>query len=269
MDDVIVSVEGLTRTYDSQGGVADLSFRIGPGEVVGLLGPNGAGKSTTLHCLAGIVAATSGTILFDGHPHDEPAAKDAFGFLPDDLPLPESLRLAEVLSLHRRLRPRYDDGLACDLLELVGLTRHAAKYVGEYSHGMKRKLQLVTALAHRPRFLMLDEPMRGLDPEAAVLVRMLIDSFATAGGAVLVATHDLAAAEKQCHQVVVLAAGKVVATGSPAELIRSAGASGLEEYFIRATGLEAGIDAVRSMIHELDFFAFTGTRDGVRIHERC
>jgi len=167
----ILRVNDLTKRYGRDVGIEDVSFTVEAGEIVGLLGPNGSGKSTTLHCLTGILSATSGTVEIAGVDHELPAAKDGFGFLPDDLPLPESLRSLEVMALHRRLRARFDRDLAEDLLELVGLTDHRDKYVGHYSHGMKRKLQLVIALAHRPRLLIMDEPMRGLDPEAAIITQ--------------------------------------------------------------------------------------------------
>lgn len=249
----VLEVARLTRTYDAGGGVREVSFSVGEGETVGLLGPNGSGKSTTLHCLAGIIPASAGAIRFAGIPHDDAAAKDVFGFLPDDLPLPESLRLPEVLALHRRLRPVFDEALAAELVELVGLAGHRGKYIGEYSHGMKRKLQLVTALSHRPRMLILDEPMRGLDPEAGILLRTLLEVFTRQGGAVLLATHDLAAAEDRCDRVVILSGGRVLAEGAPQALLDEYGANDLEAYFVRITGLESALVRTQREIRSIIF----------------
>lgn len=251
--DNVLEVTNLTKSYRAQAGIYDLSFTIAKNSVVGLLGPNGAGKSTTLHCLVGILQQTSGSILLSGFPHTEEAAKEIFGFLPDDLPLPDSLRLREVLLLHRRLRPKFDDALADSLIDLVSLKEHAAKYIGEYSHGMRKKLQLVTALAHRPRLLILDEPMRGLDPESAILLRSVLKIFTAQGGATLYATHDLQSAETYCDQVIVLSAGRIIAQGSPAELINETGADGLEDYFIRAAGLTERIHAAQSKLTGMKF----------------
>lgn len=233
----ILRVEDLTKLYGRNIGVEGVSFDVDAGEVVGLLGPNGSGKSTTLHCLTGILAPTSGSVTITGVEHERPAAKDGFGFVPDDLPLPESLRAPEVMALHRRLRTRFDPDLAEDLLELVGLAGHRDKYVGEYSHGMKRKLQLVVALAHSPPLLIMDEPIRGLDPEAAIIVTTLLQTFREQGGGVLVATHDLLAAEHFCDRVVILAHGTVITSGHPLELVQEAGVNTLEELFIQVTGL--------------------------------
>lgn len=258
--DSILRVADLTKRYGRSVGVEGVPFGVGAGEIVGLLGPNGSGKSTTLHCLTGILSPTSGAVTIGGIDHERPAAKDAFGFVPDDLPLPESLRSPEVIALHRRLRARFDDDLAEELLELVGLVDHRDKYVGEYSHGMKRKLQLVIALAHRPRLLIMDEPIRGLDPEAAIVVTTLLETFRQQCGGVLVATHDLLAAEHYCDRVVILTQGRVIASGRPSDLIGEAGVHTLEELFVNVTGLAERMTDTRENLRNIDV---VGTaRDG-------
>jgi ABC-2 type transport system ATP-binding protein len=250
----ILEVDHLTKMYGRRLGIEGVSFDVAAGEIIGLLGPNGSGKSTTLHCLTGILAPTSGRVQITGIAHDRPAAKDGFGFVPDDLPMPESLRAPEVLALHRKLRSQFDRDLAEDLLELVGLADHRSKYVGEYSHGMKRKLQLVTALAHGPRLLIMDEPMRGLDPEAGIIVKTLLETFREQGGGVLVATHDLLAAEHYCDRVVILTYGKVIATGEPSELIGAAGVDTLEELFVQVTGLADQMAEKQDELRQIAFF---------------
>jgi ABC-2 type transport system ATP-binding protein len=250
----ILEVRELTKRYGSKNAVQRVSFGVASGEIVGLLGPNGSGKSTTLHCLTGILEPTSGDILIDGFPHSEPSAKDAFGFLPDDLPLPESLRASEVMTLHRRLRPNFDAELAAYLIELLGLAEHMQGRVGQYSHGMKRKLQLALALAHGPRLLILDEPLRGLDPEAAIILDTIMRTFTAQGGAVLVATHDLLAAQHYCERVVILAGGEMVAAGEPAQLIADRGVRSLEQVFVEVTGLQAKMVDKQAQVQELIFF---------------
>jgi ABC-2 type transport system ATP-binding protein len=163
------------------------------------------------------------------------------------------LRSGDLRVMNRRLRPGYDDDLAGDLIALVGLDQYTRRYLGDYSHGMKRKLQLCIALAHRPAVLILDEPMRGLDPEAVVMMRQLISTFSGQGGGLLMATHDLVAAESTCDRVVILSDGRTVATGSPRELVRSTGVNTLEEFFVQATGLAERIEGVRRAISAIDF----------------
>lgn len=247
----LLRVDELTKRYAEGGGVFGLSFEVSAGEIVGLLGPNGSGKSTTLHCITGINEVPAGSISLLGIPHDKPRAKDVFGFLPDDLPLPESLRMKEIFALNRRLRPRFDDDLAAELVELLGLAGHAGKYLGQYSHGMKRKLQLATVLAHRPRLLILDEPLRGLDPEASILLRAVLGCFTENGGGALVATHDLLAAEQYCQRVVVLREGRCVVSGSPQSLLADSGASSLEEFFVEVTGISARVESARAAVRHI------------------
>jgi ABC-type multidrug transport system ATPase subunit len=247
----LLRVDGLTMQYAEGGGVSEISFEVCDGEIVGLLGPNGSGKSTTLHCIIGINEVPVGSVTLLDLPHHLPAAKNVFGFLPDDLPLPESLRMPEIFALNRRLRPGFDEGMATELVNLLGLAGHTEKYIGQYSHGMKRKLQLVTALAHRPRLLILDEPLRGLDPEAALLLRAILEFFSENGGGVLVATHDLLAAEQYCQRIVVLREGNCVAAGRPTELLRESGARSLEEYFVQVTGIAARVNTSRAAVRRI------------------
>jgi ABC-2 type transport system ATP-binding protein len=259
----VLEVTGLTKSYDRSTGIFDLSFDVHEREIVGLLGPNGSGKSTTLHCLTGILQETAGTILVAGFSHRQAQAKNAFGFLPDDLPLPGSLKMREFQVFHRRLRPGFDGDLADFLIDLLGLKAHADKYIGDYSHGMKRKLQLAIALAHRPKLLILDEPMRGLDPVAAIIVRTLLDIFTSQGGAVLVATHDLRAAQEYCNQVVILAGGRTIAQGSPNELAAEAGVQTLEQYFIRVTGVETDLGEVQRKLKQVRYVHTEGNKEAV------
>jgi ABC-2 type transport system ATP-binding protein len=256
---VLLEVSGLTKTYRGEGGISQVSLTVRAGEICGLLGPNGAGKSTTLHCITGIVEPTAGSVFIGTHPHESEYAKDQFGFVPDDLPLPESLRFDEILAMYRRLRRQFDDELAYNLTKMVGLAEHRRKYVGQYSHGMKKKLQLIVALAHHPRLMIMDEPMRGLDPEAGILLRGILDVFIAQGGGALISTHDLLGAESYCHQVVVINNGQVVGQGKLPELLVSSGAASLEQYFIRTADLEKRIEATRASI---DSIQFVGARDG-------
>ncbi|MGL5865586.1 MAG: ABC transporter ATP-binding protein [Dermatophilaceae bacterium] len=244
-------VREVTKRFGRQVAVDRASFRVDGGRITGLLGPNGSGKSTIIHCITGFHSPTAGQVWIDGHPHHEPAAKDAFGFFPDDLPVPEALTASETLAFHRRLRPRFDQDFARELVQILGLTPSLRKFVGEYSHGMRRKLQLVLALAHHPGLLILDEPLRGLDPEAGALMTAVISEFTQLGGAALMATHDLHAAEGFCDDVVIVSAGEIVATGTPADVVHRAEVRDLEEAFVRITGLSERVTVARSAVSDL------------------
>lgn len=261
----VLEIKNLTKAYDKASGIFDLSFSIAGGEIVGLLGPNGSGKSTTLHCVTGILQETSGLILMAGIEHRQAKAKNIFGFMPDDLPLPSSLRMREFQLLHRKLRTNFDSNLSNFLVDLLGLASHSGKYVGEYSHGMKRKLQLAIALAHRPKLLILDEPMKGLDPGAALILRSLLAEYTNQGGAVLIATHDLLAAERHCDRVVILADGRIIAQNSPRELAAEAGVQSLEEYFVRATGMEGEIGEAQAKLKEMRYVQPKASSEGTEL----
>src|SRR6266542_2258678 len=236
----LLDVERLVKRYRNLTAVAGVSFSVHRGETCGLLGPNGSGKSSTLHAVVGVVPPSDGRVRIAGHPADSPAAKRHLGFVPDDLRLPAGLTGAELLALVERLQPAADRSLMDFLVDLLGLGTALSRLVGEYSHGMQRKLQLVAALLHRPELLVLDEPFLGLDPEAALVLR-----------AVLIATHDLLAAERYCDQVVILSEGRVVAEGPPDGLLARYGASSLEGVFLVATGLKERVQAARTRLGEV------------------
>jgi ABC-2 type transport system ATP-binding protein len=242
--------EGIVKDYGSVQAVRDVSFDLFPGEVFGLLGPNGSGKSTTLHILTGLLEASSGSVEINGIPIQDKRSRNLIGFAPDDLPLPMSLTGREYLDLHHRLRKRDDREIAAQLSDVLGLTSALRRSISEYSHGMKRKLQLIAAVMHSPSLLILDEPFRGLDPEAASVLRDLISMFAGAGGAVLIATHDMLRAELDCGRVLILHQGEQAALGSPAELRHEFGdLDTLEAVFLHATKLDEQHAQRRKQLH--------------------
>ena len=219
------------------------SCTVGEGQRVGVIGPNGAGKSTLLHAIVGLMPATAGAITVAGHRHHTVEAKRCFGWVADDLPMPDGLTGHEIAQLHQRLRGSdFDDQLCEHLLSIFALDEHRHRPCGDYSHGMRRKLSLTMALAHRPRLLILDEPFRGLDPVSSALLRQLIDAHATDDRAVLIATHDLEQASARCDRVVVIDGGRVVADGSPHELCAANGVGDLAAAFVSITGQGALVD---------------------------
>ena len=246
-----LEVRGLCKRYRHFTAVDEVSFSVGDGEVFGLLGPNGSGKSSTLHSITGVVEPTAGSITIGWADAGTPEAKRLTGFVPDDLALPTSLTgreyLALLASLHRTSSAERRDFL----VDAFRLRPALGKLLGEYSHGMKRKLQLVGALLHAPRLLILVEPFQGLDPQATVMVRTIIELLTSDGGAVLVATHDLRAAQEYCGRVAILAAGRVVASGAPAALCEQHGRPSLEEVFLAVTGLEPATSAFRAALERL------------------
>lgn len=247
----VLILDHLTKRFGGNEAVSDLSFSIESGEIVGLLGPNGSGKTTTLHLIVGLLEPTAGSISIKGKPPSHLATRRSIGLVPDDLPLPSALTGFEFLDLHDQLRGFTDPVIRDSLVEMFALGRHLHRAVGEYSHGMKRKIQIVAAVAHRPDFLILDEPHRGLDPESAVIVRDLIEILRDKGTALLVATHDLDRAERDMDRVVILFEGRRIAQGTPTEVTEMAAADDLESAFLRLTGLDASIIEARHRLVEM------------------
>jgi ABC-2 type transport system ATP-binding protein len=187
-----------------------------------------------------LLEASRGSVEVNGVPIEDKESRRWIGFAPDDLPLPLSLTGTEYLDLHHRLRKRDDRDVAAQLAEVLGLTEALGRSISGYSHGMKRKLQLIAAVMHSPELLILDEPFRGLDPEAAAVLRDLLRMFAGAGGSVLIATHDMLRAELDCDRVMILHNGEQAALGSPSGLREAyGGLASLEAVFLQATKLDA------------------------------
>jgi len=233
----ILSAQALTKKYGARAALRDVALAIEAGRIHGLLGPNGSGKTTALHIITGLIPADRGAVRIGGIDVGDTASRRALGFAPDDLPLPAALTGREYLRLHDALRGRDDASRADVLADALGIADDLSKPVGDYSHGMQRKLQLVAAVMHEPRLLVLDEPFRGLDPDAAAIVRSLLLSYARGGRGVLVATHDMLRAERDCDAVTILDHGSVAAFGTPEGLIAAyEGCVTLEDVFLRATG---------------------------------
>jgi ABC-2 type transport system ATP-binding protein len=236
----------LIKKYGRTVVVDRVTLRVERGRVHGLLGPNGSGESTCLHMIAGLLAPDSGHIALDGVPVRSKDSRQALGFAPDDLPLPAALTGREYLVLHDALRARDDLQAALDIVAVFSMERHLERPIAEYSHGMQRKLQLAAAIMHRPALLVLDEPYRGLDPESSAVLRSIIEAYARTGHAVLVATHDMLRAERDCDAVSIIDNGTVRAAGAPATLIAERErCSTLEDVFLEVTGRAA--DARRTI----------------------
>lgn len=228
----MLTVAELSKTYDAENIVGPVSLQVDSGTKRGLLGPNGSGKSTLLHSITGLIRFDQGHVLIDGESHDSLPARQVLGFVPDELPLPHSLTGRNYLDFILAAQPAGEKERAEMLKEAVGLCHADDRFIGEYSHGMKKKLQFIAGMLHRPRLLILDEPFRGLDPEARVLIEHLVDEHCRAGGAALIATHDLRWAEGGVDEVTILSEGSQCASGTVSELLTAHRSASLEEVFL-------------------------------------
>ena len=217
----MIEVQGLTKRYGAVQAVEDLTFTVKPGVVTGFLGPNGAGKSTTMRMILGLDKPTAGTALIDGVPYrslENPARKvgallDAKGVHPNRSARATLLWQAQAAGIPRS---RVDE-----VLSLVGLTDVAGKRVGSFSLGMGQRLGIAAALLGDPEYLILDEPVNGLDPAGIRWVRGLLQSLAAEGRTVLVSSHLLAEMAQTAEDLIIIGRGRLVANTSVAEFIRT------------------------------------------------
>ncbi len=230
-------VEQLTRRFGRTAAVDGVSLEVRAGEIVGVLGANGGGKTTTLRGVAGLLAADAGHVLVSGADlaRAPRTAKARLGFVPDRPYLYERLTAREFLAFMAALHDLPTDAAerrAEALLERLALAAGADRTIESYSLGMRQKLSLATALLHSPPLLLLDEPLNGLDPASARVLKDLLREHADAGGGVLVSTHLLDVAERLCDRIVILKNGKVVAEGTLAELRGEGSMRSLESIFL-------------------------------------
>ena len=239
----MIRLENVTKLYGSFVAVDDITLTVGRGELFGFLGPNGAGKTTTLRMIAGILRPSAGRVLIgDDDVHKSPlAAKRQLGFIPDRPFVYEKLTGAEFLRFVAGLYGQEGESIErriAELLEVFELTSWRDELVEAYSHGMRQKLIISSALIHRPACIVVDEPMVGLDPKAARLLKDIFRQFVGRGGTVLMSTHTLEVAEAMCDRIAIIQHGKIAACGTMDELRRqtAAGNVSLEELFLRLTG---------------------------------
>ncbi len=239
----MISVQGLTKRFGTQTAVDSLSFEIPAGQIVGFLGPNGAGKSTTLKMLTGMLLPTSGTATVCGFElqRDPIEVKRHVGFVPESGAVFESLTGLEYLEMVAALyaipeeaaRVRIRQFIAFFDLSFETLTD---KLLGAYSKGMRRKVVITAALLHNPPVVFFDEPLDGLDANAAVGFKALIQTLAKEGKTIVYSSHILDVVERVCNRVIIIDKGKLLLDGRPDELVASHNSGTLERLFTQLTG---------------------------------
>lgn len=220
----MIEVSNLTKRYAGRTALADISFSVARGEIVGLLGPNGAGKSTTMRILSGFMPATSGTAHVAGFDvfHDSEEVRRRIGYMPENNPLHNEMRVREYLKFRARLkglsraraRERIDT-----VLKQCSLTDVSKRIIGQLSKGYRQRVGLADAIVHEPDLIILDEPTIGLDPHQIRLVRQLIKSLAGAH-TVLISSHILPEVEMTCSRVMIMLGGRILASDTPENLQR-------------------------------------------------
>jgi ABC-2 type transport system ATP-binding protein len=239
----MIRVSGLVKRYGSFTAVDGVDLDVEPGEIHGFLGPNGAGKTTTIRIIAGLLRPTAGRVTIAGHDLEtEPeAAKGALGFIPDRPFLYEKLTAGEFLRFHAGLFGLDGNGVDARvraMLELFELVRWEGELVESFSHGMKQRLVMCAAFLHKPRAVVVDEPMVGLDPRGARLIKQVFRALSREGVSILMSTHTLEVAEEMCDRITIILKGRILARGTVAELKALAGSEDqqLTPVFLKLTG---------------------------------
>jgi len=250
----MLDLQGIVKRYGSFTAVAGLNLSVHKGEIFGFLGPNGAGKTTTIRMVAGVLRPSEGKILIGGDDlvANPESAKARVGYIPDRPFLYEKLSGGEFLRFVSGLWGR--DGVEAEergdrLLELFQLTEWKDELIESYSHGMRQKLLISSALIHQPEVIVVDEPMVGLDPRSARILKDLLRAYVDGGGTVFLSTHTLEVAEALCDRIGIINKGSIIALGTMEELRAQAHAGGahLEEIFLKVTGGEAMADVIASL----------------------
>src|SRR5919108_2451131 len=237
----MIELRGLTKRYGAFTAVDAIDLTVPKGELFGFLGPNGAGKTTTLRMIAGILQPTAGTVRIAGIDlaADPIAAKAKLGFIPDRPFIYEKLTGAEFLRFVAGLYDQTGEGVErrmTELLALFDLLEWKDELVESYSHGMRQKLIISSAFLHRPEVIVVDEPMVGLDPKAARILKDLFREYTRRGHTIMMSTHTLEVAETLCDRIAIIQHGKIRAIGTIEELrAQSTGGGGLEEIFLKLT----------------------------------
>jgi len=239
----MIQIENLIKQYGAFTAVDGVSLDVLPGQIHGFLGPNGAGKTTTIRMVAGLLKPTAGRIMVNGHDiaADPEKAKASLGFIPDRPFIYEKLTAREFLRFHGGLYGLdgpHVEARSTEMLELFELQRWQDELVESFSHGMKQRLVMSAAFLHRPQAVLVDEPMVGLDPRGARLIKDVFRRMADHGVAILMSTHTLEVAQEMCDRISIILKGKIIASGTVSELLAMTGTQDdhLTPVFLKLTG---------------------------------
>ena len=252
----MIETRHLSKRYDTKFAVNDLNLIVREGEIFGFLGPNGAGKSTTVKMLTGMIFPTTGTALVEGFDilKDPLEVKKRIGYVPESGALFESLTgweylrlIADLHHLDRQVAARRIE----EFLHLFGLWDEHGMRLQQYSKGMKQKILISAALIPNPSVLFLDEPLNGLDANAALVFKELMKKFSEQGKTIFFTSHVLEVVERLCTRIAIIDHGLIITSGTSEEIARSTGQRSLEEAFAKLTGVRDARESAQDFLEAL------------------
>lgn len=252
-ESTIIDVKNLVKDFENVRAVDGLSFSVKPGEIYGLLGPNGAGKTTTIKVLLGLIEATDGKVsVFHLHPQkDEIEIKQNIGYVSEEPLIYKSLTPKELFNFISSIRqiggPKVTKRLR-EYVDSLNVVEYYDRLISTLSRGNKQKVQIIAALLHKPKLLIMDEPLAGLDAKSVKVVKEILDIHTQRGGSVLFSTHIMEVAEEVCDRIGIINKGKLVAEGTIEELRARAAMIGddidLEDIFLKLTEQDESVNAI-------------------------
>ncbi|ENQ3105067.1 ABC-2 type transport system ATP-binding protein [Bacillus sp. 491mf] len=246
----MLKIHQLSKQYkNSVWGVQNFNLIINNKEIMGIAGPNGSGKTSLINCLLGIISPTSGNVELNGYSSQSKEFKQNIAYVPDDLILPEALTGKEYLDFVTSMYELINSEKTEDLIEIFDMKEALNEPIETYSHGMKKKIQLIAAFMLKSKVIILDEPFRGLDVEAIIMTKKLMERYINKGGSILLSTHDLLGAEKLCNRIAIIAKGEKIAEGKVEELKTQHNSSSLEEVFMKVSMLGSRSDHFEKIIN--------------------
>jgi ABC-2 type transport system ATP-binding protein len=253
----MIETEHLRREYGGKVALHDLTLRVAPGEILGFLGPNGAGKSTTVKILTGMIKPDGGRATVAGFDvvRDPLDVKRRIGYVPESAAMYESLTAREYLELIGCLYHLAPEAVAVRVEEMLArfdLSAAIDQRLSEFSKGMKQKVLIVSALMHRPEAIFLDEPLTGLDANAALVVKELIRGLAAQGRTIFFCSHVLEVVERVCSRIVIIDQGRVIADGTAHDIAAASGVTTLEQAFVSLTGTRDAAQVTQDLLNALE-----------------
>jgi ABC-2 type transport system ATP-binding protein len=248
MSNLTVEIIDISKKFNNNFALKNINLQIFEGEILGLLGPNGSGKSTLLKLILGMLKPDTGKIIVYGYDVTKDAlnVRKITGYVPEDPRLYEFLTGMEYLDFICNVFGVNDTNLVYDYLKIFDIYEKKDEMISSYSLGMKRKLSIMAALIHKPKLLLLDEPLNGLDPKSARIFKDILFELKERT-TIIFSTHILEIAQAICDKIVILDKGQIVSLGSLKEILEIAKNKSLEEYFLKVTGGED----IRSLIEVL------------------